>query len=394
MSKKKRIILIISLSLVIVSIVSFFMFTRLGKMYRDITILMSTGKKINMEGNFQELEGIEGELKNYDVYLTGEAHGTELSYKMQQYMARYFIEEQGVRYILLEAPVSEGELLNVYLETGDTEILKNVLNKFEGSYAYNQDTYDLFKFYYDYNKQLPEDKKIMFVGIDVEHSLLLTADYFKYLIKDLGESDEKIKDMVERIKKFNNYNDALFFNDLNQSVVDNEKEYEEYLGKNYFSFKIAVRNVYMTIQGKERDATMAINFQDFYEKLPKGKYFGQLGGAHVCKLIRTEDTFGKDPISTFANSINNNYEPLKGSIYSIIYIYMNSYNSLSGKEDDSMSSINTPYISSSGSVRLYTPISDKKVFKILKYYGLKQEDVGDAFFLIKDSKASPKFYGE
>lgn len=394
MSKKKKIILIISLSLVIVSIVSFFMFTRLGKMYRDITILMSMGKKINMEGNFQELKGIEGELKNYDVYLTGEAHGTELSYKMQQYMARYFIEEQGVRYILLEAPVSEGELLNVYLETGDTEILKNVLNKFKGSYAYNQDTYDLFKFYYDYNKKLPEDKKIMFVGIDVEHSLLLTADYFKYLIKDLGESDEKIKDMVERIKKFNNYNDALFFNDLNQSVVDNEKEYEEYLGKNYFSFKIAVRNVYMTIQGKERDATMAINFQDFYEKLPKGKYFGQLGGAHVCKLIRTEDTFGKDPISTFANSINNNYEPLKGSIYSIIYIYMNSYNSLSGKEDDSMSSINTPYISSSGSVRLYTPISDKKVFKILKYYGLKQEDVGDAFFLIKDSKASPKFYGE
>ncbi len=394
MTKKKRIILIISLSLVIVSIVSFFMFTRLGKMYRDITILMSTGKKINMEGNFQEIKGIEGELKNYDVYLTGEAHGTELSYKMQQYMARYFIEEQGVRYILLEAPVSEGELLNMYLETGDTEILKNVVNKFEGSYAYNQDTYDLFKFYYDYNKQLPEDKKIMFVGIDVEHSLLLTADYFKYLIKDLGESDEKIKDMVERIKKFNNYNDALFFNDLNQSVVDNEKEYEEYLGKNYFSFKIAVRNVYMTIQGKDRDATMAINFQDFYEKLPKGKYFGQLGGAHVCKLIRNEGTFGKDPISTVANSINNNYEPLKGSIYSIIYIYMNSYNSLSGKEDDSMSSINTPYISSSGSVRLYTPISDKKVFKILKYYGLKQEDVGDAFFLIKDSKASPKFYGE
>jgi len=72
---------------------------------------------------------------------------------------------------------------------------------------------------------------------------------------------------------------------------------------------------------------------------------------------------------------------------------MNSYNSLSGEEYN-ISEINIPYIDGSGSVRLYTPISDKKVFKILKYYGLKQEDVGDAFFLIKDSKASPKFYGE
>lgn len=392
MSKKKRIILIISLSLVIVSIVSFFMFTRLGKMYRDITILMSTGKKINMEGNFQELEGIEGELKNYDVYLTGEAHGTELSYKMQQYMARYFIEEQGVRYILLEAPVSEGELLNVYLETGDTEILKNVLNKFEGSYAYNQDTYDLFKFYYDYNKQLPEDKKIMFVGIDVEHNNMLSAEYLTYLTNDLGEPPTKIADIVKRLKKYDWGSDYFLFNDIRKSLKDDENVYKEYLGEDFFYFNKVVKNVFTENQ-IVREATIVQNFKDFYEKLPKGKYYGQFGGAHVYKKIRTEYTCGEAPINTFANSVNNDYGPLKGKVYSMIYMYMNSYNSLSGEEYN-ISEINIPYIDSSGSVRLYTPISDKKVFKILKYYGLKQEDVGDAFFLIKDSKASPKFYGE
>ncbi|MGN9162181.1 erythromycin esterase family protein [Clostridium sulfidigenes] len=392
MSKKKRIILIISLSLVIVSIVSFFMFTRLGKMYRDITILMSTGKKINMEGNFQELKGIEGELKNYDVYLTGEAHGTELSYKMQQYMARYFIEEQGVRYILLEAPVSMAEILNEYLKTGDTDIIKRLVNKFEGSYAYNQDTYDLYEFYYDYNKQLPEDKKIMFVGIDVEHNNMLSAEYLTYLTNELGEPPTKIADIVKRLKKYDWGSDYFLFNDIRKSLKDDENVYKEYLGEDFFYFNKVVKNVFTENQ-TVREATIVQNFKDFYEKLPKGKYYGQFGGAHVYKKIRTEYTCGEDPINTFANSVNNDYGPLKGRVYSMIYMYMNSYNSLSGEEYN-ISEINIPYIDGSGSVRLYTPISDKKVLKILKYYGLKQEDVGDAFFLIKDSKASPKFYGE
>lgn len=392
MSKKKRIILIISLSLVIVSIVSFFMFTRLGKMYRDITILMSTGKKINMEGNFQELKGIDGELKNYDVYLTGEAHGTELSYKMQQYMARYFIEEQGVRYILLESPISVAEFLNEYLKTGDTDIIKRLVNKFQGSYACNQDTYDLYEFYYDYNKQLPEDKKIMFVGIDVEHNNMLSAEYLTYLTNDLGEPPTKIADIVKRLKKFDWGSDYFLFNDIRKSLKDDENVYKEYLGEDFFYFNKVVKNVFTENQ-IVREATIVQNFKDFYEKLPKGKYYGQFGGAHVYKKIRTEYSCGEVPINTFANSVNNDYGPLKGRVYSMIYMYMNSYNSLSGEEYN-ISEINIPYIDGNGSVRLYTSISDKKVFKILKYYGLKQEDVGDTFFLIKDSKASPKFYGE
>ncbi|MEG1255760.1 hypothetical protein [Clostridium sp.] len=114
-------------------------------------------------------------------------------------MARYFIEEKGVKYVLLGIPVSVAELLNIYLETGDENALKNVINKFEGTFAHNQDTYNLYKFYYEYNKHLPEDKKISFVGVDIEHNPVVTGVYINNLIKDLGEPDEKIKDMVESI---------------------------------------------------------------------------------------------------------------------------------------------------------------------------------------------------
>lgn len=394
MTKKKKIILITSI-LLIVSIIAFFMFTNIGRMYRDVTILMSTGKKTNIEGNFEELNEIEEELNNYDVYLTGEEHGTELSFKMQEYMARYFVEEQGVKYILLEMPVSEAELLNVYLQTGDTEILRNMVNYYKGTFGYSQNYYDLYKFYYEYNKQLPEDKKISFVGIDVEQNLLQTSDYIKYLIKDLGEPNEKIKDMVERIKKYSNYNDEFFFNDLNQSVIDNEKEYEEYLGKDFFNFKIVVKNISLNENNTAREAIMVKNFQDFYEKLPKGKYYGQLGWGHVYKLVRSEGTGGEGPINTFANSINNDYESLKGKVYSMMYLYMNSYYSKNGEEQKVQGkTINIPCIRGNGSSRLYTPENDKRVYEILKDRGWTREELGDVFFLLKDSKAATMFSGE
>lgn len=65
---------------------------------------------------------------------------------------------------------------------------------------------------------------------------------------------------------------------------------------------------------------------------------------------------------------------------------MNSYNSLSGKEDNSMSNINTPYISGNGSVRIYIPKNNKRAYKILQNFGWKPEELGDEFLLIKDSK--------
>ncbi|MEG1255759.1 hypothetical protein [Clostridium sp.] len=108
--------------------------------------------------------------------------------------------------------------------------------------------------------------------------------------------------------------------------------------------------------------------------------------------MRSEYTDGEDPINTFANSINNDYEPLKGKVYSMMYKYINSYCSISGNEY-SLSDINIPY-TGKGSVRLYTQENDKRTYKIFQDRGLKPEELGDIFFIIKDSKASPRFTGE
>ena len=390
MSRKRKINSLLAL-VVLLCIIFFFSFTNLGTGFRDITILMLTGKKINLEERFQELKDME-ETKNFDIYLTGEMHGTELSFKMQEYMAKYFIEKQGVKYILLEGQISEAELLNRYLKTGDAEIIKNLINSFKGTFADNQNTYDLFEFYYKYNKQLPDDKKVSFVGIDVENSFSVTSEYLRYLIKDLGEPDEKIKNLIKRINKYRDGNDQFLFDNLRKSLKEDEEEYKEFFGEDFFYFKKVIENTFWE-NNTAREAIMVKNFQDFYEKLPKGKYYGQLGKSHVYKLIRTGNNGGEDPINTFANSINNDYEPTKGKVYSIIYVYMNSYYRSDGIEEP-YGEINIPYFKGKGSVRLYTKDNNKKAYKIFERWGAQEGLLGDVTFILKDSKGATKLNKE
>lgn len=372
----------------------FFIWLNWGQVLWNVTRILSQGTEINLEGTYGELKDIEEELKNYNVYLTGETHGTHLSYEMQKYMAKYFIENHGVKYIILEVPVSFAEILNEYLETGDLNTLKNTINKFKSTFADNQDTYNLYKFYYEYNKQLPEEKKITFVGIDIEHAPEATGVYINRLIKDLGEPPEEISEMVSRMKVNGNFYDRFFLKDLRKSLDDNTKEYKEYLGEDFFYFNIVVKNIILEWSNSEREEIMVQNFIEFYERLDGEKYYGQCGSAHVYKINRTQYIDeNEEPISTFANSLNNDYGALNGKVYSMIYMYMNSYLNSGGKKMQ-CNDINIPYFKGDGEVRLYNPEKDKGAYEILMSYRWQREDLGDLFFLIKYSEPSPQLVGE
>ena len=197
MSKKKKVFLTSGV-LLIICIIGFFMFTHLGKILRSVTTVLLQGEKVDIQGSFEELNELDEDLENYKVYLTGENHGTELSYEMQKSMTKYFVENHGVKYIILESSPAEAELLNDYLETGDVKELKKIIRTFNGSFAYNQDNYDLFKFYYEYNKELPGDKKISFIGIDINHQPQFVAMYIKKLTADLGEPPKEIHSGLRR----------------------------------------------------------------------------------------------------------------------------------------------------------------------------------------------------
>lgn len=392
MSKKKKIFLTASV-LLIICIIGFFMFTYPGKALRDVTMILLDGNKVDINGKFEELKDLDEELGKYDVYLTGENHGTQLSYEMQKYMSKYFIENQGVKYIILELSPEVAELLNDYLETGDSKDLERIVRGFNGSFSYNQDIYDLFEFYCEYNKQLTEDKKIRFIGIDINHQMQFVSMYINKLVAKLGEPPKVIEMSLRKLNGGSWIYDNKFRAELKQCLIDNEDQYKEYFKEDYFYFNITMRNVLSNFNNTEREAAMVQNFNEFYEKLGEGKYYGQLGGAHVYKRMRTEYNDGEDPISTFANSINNDYESLNGKVYSIMYYYMNSYMNYSGDAQE-IGLINWPYFKSDGEVRLYDPKKNKRTCEAFNECGVEEEMLGDIFFLLKDSKASPNFKGE
>lgn len=390
MSKKKKFILIYSIviSVLIAGIASFLTFTEFGKYIIDVSVITMQGRKINFEGSFEDLKGLENQLENYDLYLSGEAHGIQLSYKMEKYMATYFMENHGVRNIVEEMPFSAAEMLNEYLDTGDETTLNNILNKFKTTFSDNQDTYDLYKFYYEYNKTLPVDNKLTFVGVDIERVPEATGIYINRLIKDVeGEPSQDIAEMVKEIKIHNNFYDRFFLNDLCKSLEENTEEYEKYLGDKFFYFDLAVRNIMLDATMEEREVAMIENFQAYYEKLGGGKYYGQCGRAHVIKTTDTGDGDVGGKVSSFAYGINNDFEPLKGKVYSMIYLYSNSYSNHGGFID-SISDISLPESRADGEVRIYNSKENKKVYQVLKKYGFQGDDIGELLFIIRDSKAA------
>lgn len=370
------------------------MFTYTGKALRDGTLILMGGKSIDLEGEFEEFTLLDDDFNNYDIFIAGEAHGNNLSYEMQKYLSRYFIENHDVRYIVLEGSPANAELLNQYLITGEDEELKVVMDNFKGSPAYSEDNYQLYKFYYEYNKELPNNKKIRFIGVDIEQSIKNVAEYTKLLIKKAGDTPpQNIERLIKKINGNAWVGNKSIILELQESMKNNKEEFIEYFGENFFYFYLAIKNAFRSFNNTEREEAMVENFKSYYEKLDKGKYFGQFGAAHVWKMEREEWTYGEGAISTFANSLNEDYEPLKDKVCSIVYEYMNSKINFNGDIIDA-GEINIPYFKGKGCVILYTPEDDKLTYDIFEKNHWQREKLGDMFFLIKDSPGASKYIGE
>ena len=66
----------------------------------------------------------------------------------------------------------------------------------------------------------------------------------------------------------------------------------------------------------DREELLINNFIELYEYLPKGKFFGQFGGAHTNLSPNTK---------SLASYLQNNYEKTKDKVISINYEYNNSH---------------------------------------------------------------------
>jgi len=261
---------------------------------------------------------------NNEIIFTGESHGVKESLDIELNLLKYLNRKYKTRYLLLELGYSTSQLLNNYLETGNKEILKNIFKWLEGTYYWTNEQYNKWIDLHEYNKLLPDDEKIICVGVDVEHQYLSAIDYLETILPD-GEPPEEIKYIIDEL--INNYISdkfqvEIFVDKFKTELEVNRLLLEEYLGESYFDFEIVINGIDKLFNWSDsrdyntRDGFMYDAFLKLYSKLLNGKYYGHFGNSHILQRPVAGTNW-------FAGRLNAKDSPVEGRIHSIKLLYKN-----------------------------------------------------------------------
>ncbi len=263
-------------------------------------------------------------ISSTEIIFTGESHGVKESIDINVNLLKYLNRKYKTRYLLLELGYSTSQLLNNYLKTGDKKILDNIFKWLEGTYYWTNEQYNKWVNLYEYNQLLPEDEKIICVGVDVEHQYFSAIDYLETILPD-EEPPEEIKYLIDELTN-NSISEKIeveiFVDKFKTEMEANHVLLQEYFGESYFNCEIVINGLdklFIWSASRDyntRDGFMYDTFIKLYSKLPHGKYYGHFGGAHIS--LRAIGG-----VNWFASRLNSEGSPVKSKIHSIKLLYKN-----------------------------------------------------------------------
>lgn len=308
--------------------------------------------------DFSSLSIIDSDIKDKEIFFTGEAHGIGMNYKTELKFIKYLHKTAGVKYILCEMPVSSVLLLDNYLQTGDNSYLEKYMETFKYYPVCNNEVYEMWKSVYEYNSHLPENEKLHALGIDIEFTGINTIERMISLLPDgtppkkisanlktLKETYENLSNEEKEVSSEDENKLIQFLNDFKKNINLNRNEYKSYFKDNLLYFELMLDNLLYTSDHIEeiqsntpfyRDKRMYDNFKALYEHLPEGKYYGQFGGYHVYQ------NQGKYNQPRIAAMLNEEDDMFKDKVLTIQYIYKNCKYLDKGIKDNSRFS-SSPY---------------------------------------------------
>lgn len=278
---------------------------------------------------------LQDDIENSDVIFCGETHGIFYNRNIELSFLKYLNTNFSVRYFLLELGYGYGFLLNQYLQTGDEILLKDVLDQTKSTFYFSNERFEFWKNLYEYNQTLPEDKKIIVIGSDIEHQDWAAIWALTYLFPDGGFIPETIHpEMTALLKTYNNgsatYSELRSLSDdLYSSLLQYDDDYRSYFNDGYFAVSLIIRNLKERYDAydKRNESTQAYwaarenriyeNFLNIYEHYPSGKYFGQWGKNHIYQARFNNIDWFAHRLQHYENS------PVKDKVLSIANVYNN-----------------------------------------------------------------------
>lgn len=268
---------------------------------------------------------------DYRVFLAGEYHAQTKGYQTQKMLIQYFHEEQDVDYLICELGMGQGFLLDDYIQTGNEENLIFMMEELEGTLAYTQDEYQLWKWLYDYNQQQPENDKLHIIGLDIEFQKKTSVRGLSLLMDNSVTPAKEIQPLIERIKE----SDGTAVKEFPQGLEKYPEQMKEIFGENFPWAEQYAKNVTATEKFFElnqsgganahqiRDDKMTDNLFFAMEQLPEdAKFFGQFGAEHIFQSEMITTFVLQENYNRFAMQLQADDSPVKGEVCSIYLAFL------------------------------------------------------------------------
>lgn len=268
---------------------------------------------------------------DYRVFLAGEYHAQTKGYQSKKMLIQYLHEKQDVDYLICELGMGQGFLLDDYIQTGNEENLIFMMEEVEGTLAYTQDEYQLWKWLYDYNQQQPENDKLHIIGLDIEFQKKTSVRGLSLLMDNSVTPAKEIQPLIERIKE----SDGTAVKEFPQALEKYPEQMKEVFGENFPWAEQYAKNVAATNQFYDlsesmevnphqiRDDAMMDNFCFALEQLPEdAKFFGQFGAEHILQSEMITTFVLQENYNRFAMQLQEDDSPVKGKVCSIYLAFL------------------------------------------------------------------------
>jgi erythromycin esterase len=255
-------------------------------------------KSVEAGNGFADLQPLKKIFKDARFVGLGEAtHGTREFFQFKHRMLEFLVKEMGFRVFAIEASYSACENINDYI-MGKSDDGARALDS-QGFWTWNtEEVRQMIDWMRDYNKTVPADKKLKFVGYDIQKNETGKAKLLEYLKRAAPERVKEAEDFFkineeetaaqmfekrdkEAAAKFdelkNKYNGLFVFlelNGANLAAKSSRAEYEQMLELARVLEQYLDAYSYPDIRTVvQRDFYMADNLRRIAEREPAGTRF-------------------------------------------------------------------------------------------------------------------------
>ncbi len=270
-------------------------------------------------------EGTLGNTEDYQVFLSGEAHGIEEDYEAEKRLIEYLYTYEGVRYLICEMSVSAGIILEKYIQTGEEELLTGFMDFIRGTLGCNQGYYQFLQWLCQYNMSLPEEERMHMFGLDVEFQQDMPIKALQ-MLDTKGEPENLPEGALKKAVQAVRDGSSQWYELLQTAAQEEPEEAEAYYGENWKWAERILKNQEAYLQfvkegeiaeAQLRDDNMAENFWFVYDQFPEEKFFGQFGAYHT--YLEYTASYGAGlGYRSFGSLLDQEDSPLEGKICSIL----------------------------------------------------------------------------